>query len=134
MKGLAIGQRAATERVFTMTDVAVYNTLTNDDGLQFGTSSRRREEQTVPGPLLGGMVSYLLGTKLPGRGTNWLKQRYSFDTPAYIGESIAAEVEVIRLRPEKDLVNLRIACTNSNGDTICTGEALVLVTDLKTSK
>jgi len=131
VKRLAFGQRAATERVFTLADVAVYNRLTNDDGLQFGTSSHQPEGQTVPGPLLGGMVSFLLGTKLPGRGTNWLKQHYSFDTPAYIGELIAAEVEVIRLRPEKDLVSLRINCTNSHGDTICTGEALVLVTDLE---
>ena len=131
MKGLAIGQRAAAERVFTSADVAVYNSLTNDDGLQFGTSRHQPEGQTVPGPLLGGMVSFLLGTKLPGCGTNWLKQRYSFETPAYIGEPITAEVEVIRLRPEKELVYLRINCTNLTGDTICTGEALVLVADLE---
>ena len=131
MKGLVVGQKAKTERVFTSTDVEVYNCLTNDDGLQFGTSSQPEEGQAVPGPLLGGMVSYLLGTKLPGRGTNWLKQFYSFEKPAYIGEVITAEVEVSRLRPEKDLVNLHIHCFNSTGDTICTGEALVLVSDLE---
>jgi 3-hydroxybutyryl-CoA dehydratase len=130
MRGLTIGQKASTERVFTSSDIADYNWLTDDDGLQFGTGSPDQNGQTVPGPLIGGMVSYLLGTKLPGRGTNWLKQYYSFNTPANIGELIQAEVEVIRLRPEKDLVNLRVNCSNSSGDIICTGEALVLVTDL----
>ena len=130
MRGLTIGQKASTERVFTSSDIADYNWLTNDDGLQFGAVSPDQNRQTVPGPLIGGMISYLLGTKLPGRGTNWLKQHYSFSTPANIGELIQAEVEVIRLRPEKDLVNLHVCCSNSSGDVICTGEALVLVTDL----
>jgi len=131
VRGLAVGQKASAERIFTLTDIEVYNNLTNDDDLHFGTPGAVGENQRVPGPLLGGMVSFLLGTKLPGRGTNWLKQSYNFEAPAYIGEKITAEVEVIRLRPEKDLVNLNITCTNARGVTICTGEALVLVTDLE---
>jgi hypothetical protein len=37
---------------------------------------------------------------------------------------------VIRLRPEKELVNLRTACTDATGALICDGEALVLVKDV----
>ncbi len=58
---------------------------------------------------VGGMISDLLRTNLPGRGTNWLKQRYGFPAPARVGEQITARVQAIRLRPEKDLVNLRTA-------------------------
>jgi acyl dehydratase len=84
----------------------------------------------VPGGLLGGMFSDLLGTKLPGRGTNWLKQSLRLPAPAVPGEAITATVEIIRLRPEKDLVNLRTVCTTAGG-IVCEGEALVYVKDLE---
>ena len=44
---------------------------------------------------------------------------------------ITATVEIIRLRPEKELVNLQTICTNPAGDIVCHGEALVLVRDLE---
>ena len=84
----------------------------------------------VPGSLLGGLFSYLLGTRLPGRGTNYLKQRLVFPAPAYPDEELTAEVEIVRLRPEKELVNLRTVCTNPAGEVVCEGEALVLVKDV----
>jgi acyl dehydratase len=85
----------------------------------------------VPGGLLGGLFSFLLGTRLPGRGTNWLKQRLVFPAPCYAGQEVTARVEIVRLRPEKDLVNLRTACTVPGGQVVCEGEALVLVKDLE---
>lgn len=128
MKGLSIGRQATTTRTFTAADVAAYRNLTADAGLEFGATPG-----AVPGPLLGGLFSYLLGTELPGRGTNWLKQQLTFPHPAYLGEAITAVVEITRLRPEKQLVNLRTTCHNAAGDIVCRGEALVLVRDLATS-
>jgi len=90
-----------------------------------------RDARIVPGPLLGGMISCLLGTQLPGRGTNWLKQRLEYPAPAFVGEEITATAQVIRLRPEKELVNLQTICTNARGEIVCQGEALVLVKDLE---
>lgn len=123
MKGLSVGQTAATKRTFTRADLKEYVSLTGDAGTS-----------VVPGPLLGGMFSYLLGTELPGRGTNWLKQHLEFAMPAYVGEEITATVEVIRLRPEKELVNLRTVCRNGAGDIVCEGEALVLVRDVNPTR
>jgi acyl dehydratase len=111
------------EKVFSAADIAEYSELTGDTNF---------EEGTVPGLLLGGMISNLLGTKLPGRGTNWLKQRYAFPAQAHIGEIITAKVEITRIRPEKELVNLRVTCTTPNGEVVCRGESLVLVADLET--
>ena len=84
----------------------------------------------LPGGLLGGMISDLLGTELPGHGTNWLKQHFDFIKPAYPNASITANVEVVRLRPDKDLVNLRTTCVDPTGDLVLDGEALVWVSDL----
>lgn len=127
MKNLRMGQTAAATRTFSEEDVAAYRALSEDEGLDFGG------ETAVPGPLLGSLFSQLLGTRLPGRGTNWLKQSLHFPQPAHVGEAITATVEVIRLRPEKELVNLRTTCTNPAQEAVCIGEALVLVKDLETT-
>jgi 3-hydroxybutyryl-CoA dehydratase len=121
MKNLQVGQSAATKRTFSAEDLVAYAAL---------AGIKTRDERTVPGPLLGGMFSYLLGTTLPGRGTNYLKQRLEFPTPAFVGDELTATVEIIRLRPEKELVNLQTICTNPRGEIVCRGEALVLVKDL----
>lgn len=127
MKGLHVGQTAVLTRVFTTEEVAEYRALSGDHGLGFGGADAA--DATVPGPLVAGLFSCLLGTDLPGRGTNWLKQTLAYARPAPAGEPLTATVEITRLRPEKALVNLRTTCRTKDGDLICDGEALVLVRD-----
>ncbi|MEZ4519776.1 MAG: enoyl-CoA hydratase-related protein [Chloroflexota bacterium] len=126
MKGLHEGQRTSLTRTFTQADLTEYRELSGDDGLGFG---RSYDPETVPGPLIAGLFSTLLGTDLPGRGTNWLKQTLAFSRPAYVNEPVIATVEITRLRPENTLVNLRTVCRNPSGDLICEGDALVMVRD-----
>lgn len=134
-KGLRAGQGASTTRVFTDEDLIEYASLTGDTNPVFAdvkyATGLGLARTIVPGSLLGGMFSYLLGTQLPGRGTNYLKQRLLFLAPVYPGEEITAHVKVIHLRPEKDLVNLRTFCTRPGDEIVCEGEALVLVRDLQ---
>ena len=130
MNHLAVGQEARASRTFTADDVAAYRALSGDAGLSFGTAD---STVTVPGPLLSGMFSDLLGTQLPGPGTNWLKQSLRFPAVAEVGERVTAVVQITRLRPEKALVNLRTTCVTSAGTLVCEGEALVLVKDLTAS-
>ena len=122
MKNLQVGQKASEKRIFTEADVREYCDLIAVD---------LQDPRRVPVPLLGGMFSRLLGTRLPGRGTNYLKQRLEFHRAAAVGEEIEAQVEIIRLRPEKQLVNLRTVCSNAAGEIVCEGEALVLVQDVQ---
>lgn len=135
LKRLEIGQTAASKRTFSAEDLAEYVALTKDTNPLFNDAEYARhsgfKDRIIPGPLLSGMFSDLLGTKLPGRGTNWLKQKLHFPAPAYVGDEISARVEIIRLRPEKDLVNLMGTCANSNGELVCQAQSLVLVRDLE---
>jgi len=133
-KGLKIGQQAITERVFSDLDLTEYASLTGDHNQLYIDDAYARQSglrgPMIPGGLLGGLFSYLLGTELPGRGTNWLKQRLIFLQPAFPDQRITAQVEIARLRPQKALVNLQTRCLSAAGQIICTGEALVLVSDL----
>jgi acyl dehydratase len=135
LKCLKIGQTAAATRTFSAGDLTEYADLTQDTNPVFSDADFARrlgfKDRLIPGPLLGGMFSDLLGTKLPGKGTNWLKQKLHFPAPAYLEDEITAAVEIIRLRPEKHLVNLKGTCTNPSGELVCQAQSLVLVKDLK---
>jgi acyl dehydratase len=122
-------------RVFTHRDLAEYADLSGDANPLFTDAGYARslslEGPLIPGGLLGGLFSCLLGTQLPGQGTNYLKQRLQFLAPAHPDQALRAVVEIVRLRPEKQLVNLSTLCTNPDGEVVCRGEALVLVSDIE---
>lgn len=115
----AVGQRASVTRVFDAAEVAAFARLVGG-----------APAAVVPAALVGGLFSQLLGTALPGRGTNWLKQTLRFARPADLGEPLTASVEIVRLRPDKRLVNLRVRCVAASGALICDGEALVLALEM----
>lgn len=126
MSALLVGAAAERRRTFTPEDVAEYRHLSGDAGMGFG----RPEPGGVPGPLLAGMISDLLGTTLPGLGTMWLKQSIRHLDAVPVGAEVVAEVRVTRLRPEKGLVDLHTEC-RSGGHPVLDGAALVLVPDLE---
>lgn len=133
-RGFVIGQSAALTRAYRRADLDEYidllretNPLYTDPA--FGRALGLRGAP-LPGPLLGAMFSCLLGTQLPGRGTNWLKQRFVFLRAAFPEDELVARVRILRLRPEKELVNLRTWITGPDGGLLCDGEALVWVSDV----
>lgn len=133
--GLKLGMRASSTRTFTDADLEEYADLTGDKNPLFRSTDIARAagyaDRLIPGPLLSGMFSDLLGTRLPGRGTGWMKQKNRFVYPAYIGQALTATVEIVRLRADKELVNLKSTVTTADGAVVCDGETLVLVRNLE---
>jgi len=118
---MQIGNTVKTTHIFSDEDVNTYHELGGH--LSVGNQ--------IPEPLLAGLFSYLLGMKLPGLGTNYLKQETEYMKDAFVGDMITARVTINRLRPEKHLVDLETICENADGQTICTGRALVYIKDVK---
>ena len=131
--GLKQGMTASDTRVFSVADLEEYADLAGDRNPVFRAAAQRRGFRgcIVPSPLLAGMFSCLLGTRLPGRGTGWMKQALRFPAPAYPGEKLTASVTVNRLRAAKELVNLNTRIAAEDGRIVCDGEALVLVRNLE---
>ncbi len=125
MKTLELGMIASCSRKFSETDRKLFVKLSGEI-YQPDESGKHQ----IPEPLIGGLFSYLLGTELPGFGTNYLKQQMTFTGKGYYNETLIATVKITRLRPEKHLVNLETTCTNAAGEIICYGEALVLAKDV----
>lgn len=136
--GLAPGLRAESTRVFEAADLDEYAALCGDlDPLvtdSVAAYGAGLPERIVPGPLLSGMFSDLLGTRLPGRGTGWLKQSLRFLEPAHPGQALRASVEIVRVRPDKALVDLRSTVRDLSGSVLVDGESLVLVRNLERAR
>ena len=133
--GLRPGASASAERAFSLADLDEYGDLVGDRNPIFRDDGAARARgfagRIVPWPLLAGMFSDLLGTRLPGRGTGWMKQALRYPAPAYPGEKLSASVAITRLRAEKELVNLSTRILAADGRVVCDGEALVLVRNLE---
>lgn len=118
---MQVGYKAETKRSFSEQDLQNYYELGGESP----------DNNQIPDPLLASLFSYLLGMKLPGLGTNYLKQETEYAHAVYIDEIITASVTITRLRPEKHLVDLETLCVNAEGQTICSGRALVFIKDVK---
>ena len=67
----------------------------------------------------------LIGTKLPGTGSIYVKQDLRFLAPVRIGDTITARVEVTEIIAEKKRVRLKTTCINQEGTQVLDGEAVV---------
>ena len=136
--GLRPGLSASTTRTFGTADLDEYGDLTGDRNPIFRDDLEARargfKRRIVPWPLLAGMFSDLLGTRLPGRGTGWMKQTLRYPSAAHPGEALTATVTITRLRAEKELVNLTTRVCAADGRVVCDGEALVLVRNLENKR
>jgi len=122
--GIRPGMEAHARRTITAGDVDAYLHLVDNPNPRYCAGG------SIPPPLIGGLVSHLLGVELPGRGTNWLRQRYTFPTAVPVDNTVETRVEVTRVRQDKALVNLATTCV-AGGRTVVTGDALVLIADLE---
>ena len=113
------GDRAEVRRRYTARDMAEFAALC---GVAPGNA--------VPQPLIAALFSYLLGVKLPGPGTNYLKQDLAFVGTAPLETELTASVQITRIRPEKQIVDLWARCVTPDGTLVCEGRSLVKVRDV----
>ncbi len=73
-----------------------------------------------------GLISAVIGTRLPGPGAIYLSQTLNFKAPVRIGDIVEASVEVAELNPQGRRARLICRCTVGS-TLVLEGEALVKV-------
>jgi 3-hydroxybutyryl-CoA dehydratase len=77
------------------------------------------------GLLSAGFISTVLGNRLPGPGSVYLRQELTFLGAVKIGDTITARVEVMEIDTAKGRAKLLTTCDNQEGKRVLTGEAVV---------
>ena len=127
---IAVGDSAQITRRVTDGDIAAfvdavgdYNPVHADRAYATTTVFK---EPIAPGIWTAGLISAVIGTRLPGPGAIYLSQDLKFLKPVKAGDSISARVEVVDVNREKNRIRLRTVCTNQRAEDVLTGEAVVM--------
>ncbi|HWC02434.1 MAG TPA: MaoC family dehydratase [Methylomirabilota bacterium] len=124
--GITVGQRARRTRTVTARDVELYAEITGDrNPLHFDPAfaARTRFGRLVAqGGITAGMLNALVAMDLPGPGTVFMSQALRYLAPTYLGDTLTAEVEVLVVKPDKPVCQLRATITNQDGTVVLEGE------------
>ena len=124
--GLSVGQKARRTQTVTARDVELYAEITGDrNPLHFDAdfAARTRFGRLVAqGGIASGMLNALVAMDLPGAGTVFMSQTLSYKAPTYLGDTLTAEVEVLSLKADKPVCQLRATITNQDGTVVLDGE------------
>jgi len=125
---LNVGDTGKFAKTVTDADIYLFAGVTGDlnpahidEDYAQGTFFKTR---IAHGMLSAGFISAVIGTRLPGPGTVYMRQTLDFLAPVRIGDTVTATVEVVE-KLEKKRVRLKTTCTNQEGVTVLEGEALV---------
>jgi 3-hydroxybutyryl-CoA dehydratase len=127
---LEIGMKASFTKTISETDVYLFSAISGDFNpmhvdAEFAKSTpfgKRIAHGAVPQAL----IASVLGMKLPGLGTIVVEVSTRFKAPTFFGDTITASAEVIEKLEEKRRIRLRLLWTNQRGETIATGETVVI--------
>lgn len=103
-----------------------YNPIHLDDEFAKNTRFGKR---IAHGMLSGAFISAVLGYEFKERKIVYLSQTLKFVHPVFIGDKVTASGTVTKIRGDKPIVKLETVCTNQNGETLVTGEAVVMILD-----
>ena len=127
---LRIGMFEEVGKTITEADVVNYAGLSLDiNPIHLNNEYAKNsifKERIVHGMLTSGLISAVLGTKLPGEGSIYLSQTLKFISPVKIGDTITAKAEIIDINPEKKIITVKTTCINQNKSIVIDGEAKVL--------
>jgi 3-hydroxybutyryl-CoA dehydratase len=127
---LHLGQTASLSKTITEEDLLMYSLVCLDTNpIHMNDEAGRRSRfggRVAHGMLSAGLISALLGTRLPGPGTIYMRQSLKFHAPVMIGQTVDAMVEITDLNPSRKSATLRTRCLVKE-DVVIDGEAIVLV-------
>jgi 3-hydroxybutyryl-CoA dehydratase len=130
IEDLSVGMTAVFAKTVTEADIVLFAGISGDINPvhlnhEFATETMF-EGRIAHGMLTASFISTVIGTKLPGPGTIYLKQTLNFRAPVRAGDTARARATIKEIVADKRRVIMETVVTV--GDTVVLdGEALVLV-------
>ena len=125
---LSVGQTASLGKTITEADILMFAAVSTDTNpVHIDAEAAKAsifKERIAHGMLSAGLISAVLGTRLPGPGTIYLGQTLRFRAPVRIGDTVTATVEITALDPARQRATLKTTCSVA-GKPVIEGEAQV---------
>jgi 3-hydroxybutyryl-CoA dehydratase len=126
---IQVGDFDTFSKTISETDVYLFAGITGDFNPAHVDEEYARKTafkgRIAHGMLTAGLISHILGMKLPGPGCIYVQQELRFLAPVHIGDTITARAEVTEILADKKLVKMKTTCTNQSGTTVLDGEAVM---------
>ena len=130
---LEVGQRATRELAVDEEMVRKYAEVTDDyNPLHFDAdfaAKTRFGRLMAQGGIATGLLHALVAMEMPGPGSVFIRQSWSFPAPVYIGDTLRAEATVKSVRAKRNMAELEFEVKNQDGAVVLSGEALVFQDD-----
>jgi len=130
MVEMVVGAKASLARTITEEDIQSFASLSGDFSPihmdEEYAKNTRFKGRIAHGMITAGLISAVLGTKLPGDGTIYLSQTIKFLAPIRIGETVVVEVEVLEMDTTKNRARLRTTGKTEQAGLVVDGEAFVM--------
>ncbi|MEO1249173.1 MAG: MaoC family dehydratase [Pseudomonadota bacterium] len=130
VQDLSVGMSASISRTVTDADIVLFSGITGDTNPihlnQAYAESTMFKGRIAHGMLTGGLISAVLGTKLPGPGAIYIAQNMSFRAPVRVGDTVTARVTVAEIFPEKSRIKVITQCYVDD-KMVVDGDALLMV-------
>ena len=130
---LAVGKQATRELAVDEEMVRKYAEITGDyNPLHFDSefvARTRFERLMAQGGIATGLLHALVAMEMPGPGSVFMRQSWSFPAPVYIGDTLRAVATVKSVRSKRNMAELEFEVKNQDGIVVLDGEALVLQDD-----
>ncbi len=124
---LFVGQKTTRSITLTRDHVEKYAALSGDyNPLHFDESfalKTRFKKLVVQGGLTTGLLHALVAMDMPGPGTVFLSQNWKFTAPVFIGDTITAEAEILKIHDSKPVTQLNIKIFRQDEEVVLEGEA-----------
>lgn len=130
---LEVGQRATRELAVDEEMVRKYAEITGDyNPLHFDAefaAKTRFGRLMAQGGIATGLLHALVAMEMPGPGSVFMRQSWSFPAPVYIGDKLRAVAIVKSVRAKRNMAELEFEIKNQDGAVVLHGEALVFQDD-----
>ncbi len=130
VQDLSVGMSASVSRTVTDADIVLFSGITGDTNPihlnEAYAESTMFKGRIAHGMLTGGLISAVLGTRLPGPGAIYIAQNMSFRAPVRVGDTVTARVTVAEIFPEKSRIKVITQCFVDD-KMVVDGDALLMV-------
>lgn len=134
----SVGQKAHLTRRVLQQDIEMFTAISGDrNPLHYDDELVKRTKFggiIVQGGITSAILNAVVAEKLPGPGTVFLHVDWNFKAPVRPGDTITGTVEVLSVRTDKPITELKTTVTLADGVVALDGKALCYTMPLAAGK